>query len=59
MSKVTTFWASLVVHSVVKNLLAKAGETGSIPALGGFHIQLILWDLSASITTPEPTHTSY
>ena len=43
MSKVTTFWASLVDHSVVKNLLVKAGDTGSIPALGGFHIQLILW----------------
>lgn len=43
MSKVTTFWVSLVVRSVVKNLLAKGGETGSIPALGGFHIQLILW----------------
>ena len=35
MSKVTTFWASLVDRSVVKNLLVKAGDTGSIPALGG------------------------
>ena len=33
-----TSWTSLVAGTVDRNLLAKAGDTGSIPGLGIFHM---------------------